>query len=372
MSHTRKLPFLGIVSAVLVISFPLAYGETVAQTASMPSQVEREYWDATRQIDSVAGYQAYLTRFPNGFYAPLASAAIKKADGAVPTTSQPRPRPTEERKDSPPSAARLEFVASKIAGPTNSGAITQQAGDVFHGPGPITVGWIGARKQILIPRGDWILLAAEDNLASPSSSYGSSMSTGGTNFIPPMLVTTLVLAKLEDRTVRSFLLARFNGKEGSPKFPWSDALECGSSSRPALFTWRDRSLWIKQCAEASLYAHSDKNVTKVFSGAIWEKAFEMLTMGGGTLPSSSFLVTDMYYTGDSSNYLKISRVDFGVSSEYSDPGVPKSSIDLSLQGREQWARAYSELAVLGYRQKLTEGDLKPGSSPSMAVDTLPD
>lgn len=365
MPRLRKLPLITLVCAALVLAVPLAWGEALAQTSSVPSQLEREFWDATRQIDSVAAYQAYLNRFPDGFFAPLASAAIKKAGSTVPSAIQASPRPTEAHGESPSNAANAQFSAARIAGPTRSSAITQQVGDVFRGPGPITVGWSGARKQIVVPGGEWVLLAAEDS-QSPivtRNLYGS--------YTPPVSFTTLLLARLEGRMVRSFLIARFNSKAGNyPRLTWVDAIDCESPPASASFAWRSRGFLTTQCVVASL--HPQKSVAKTFSGTLWEEALQKLADGGGALPSSSFLVTDLFYTGDASNYLHASRIDFGVSSGDGASDLPNSALDLSLQGRERWAEAYSDLAVSGYRNKLAEKELDAGGSPTIDAVLLPD
>jgi hypothetical protein len=185
-----------------------------------------------------------------------------------------------------------------------------------------------------------------------------------------MSVTTLVLARLEGRMVRSFLLARFNSKEGSPRHSWAGASDCESPPASASFAWRDRGLLTTLCVEASL--HPQKKVAKALSGTIWEETLQKLADGGGILPSSSCLVTNIFYTGDLSHYLHISRVDFGVSSEEGGSSVPKTSLDLSLQGRERWAKVYSELAALGYRKKLSEKELLAGRPPTITSVELPD
>lgn len=360
MPHLLKLPLVTVICAVLALVAPLAKGESPAQTSSSPSQIEREFWEATRQIDTVAAYQAYQSRFPNGFFALLASAAIKKADGAV----QADPRATETHGGATLNVANGQFSAAKIAGPTGSRAITHQAGDVFHGPGPVTVGWMGARKQIVVPAGEWILLAAEDSQTPivTRSLYGS--------YTPPMSVTTMILARLEGRTVRSFLLARFNSREGGPKYSWADAEDCQSPPPSAPFAWSDRGFITKQCVVASL--QSQKSTAKTFAGTTWEEALQKLSDGGGALPGSPYLVTNIYYTGDLSHYLHISRIDFGVSSDQGGSGVPGASFDLSLQAREKWARVYSEVAAPGYRKNLSERDLLAGGTPTIAADVLPD
>jgi len=355
MSYSCQLMFRSIVIASLLIVAPPAMRNAFAQGSAMPSQIEREFWTSTRQIDTVAAYQAYLDTFPKGFFAPLAFAAIKKGDSTTSATSPRNINPTEERRDSTSKAEPAQFLASKIAGPTNSSAITQQVGDVFHGPGPITVGWLGAKKQIVVPGGEWVLLAAEDSL----SNHKHSMS-----------ITALVLARLEGSTVRSFLVARFNSKVGNSKNTWSDAAACGSERPSTLFAWTEQAYWVTQCVRSALIPQA--NAVTTFSGTIWKEALRNLAAGGGALPSSSYLLTEMFYTGDFSNYLKVSRIDFGVSLEESTLNAPAASIDLSPLGREKWAKAYSALAALGYRKKLAEDELDAGGSATITSVLLTD
>jgi hypothetical protein len=114
----------------------------------------------------------------------------------------------------------------------------------------------------------------------------------------------------------------------------------------------------------------------MFSSSIWKVALQTLTTAGGTVPSGSYLLTEMIYTGDLSNYMKVSRIDFGVSLDGANPrsniGGQASSIDLSMVGRRKWAEAYSPLAALGYRKKLAEDELYAGSKPTTASASLPD
>jgi hypothetical protein len=205
---------------------------------------------------------------------------------------------------------------------------------------------------------------AEDSLTPivTRSLYGS--------YTPPMSLTTLILARMEGRMVRSFLLARFNSKEGGPKFSWPDAEDCESPPRSAPFAWRHRGFLTKQCVVGLL--HSQKNAAKTFSGTIWEQALQNLADGGGAIPSSQHLVTNIYYTGDTSHYLHVSRIDFGVSSAERDSSIDKTVQDLSLQAREEWARVYAELGASGYRMNRTEKELVAGHPATMAEDLLPD
>lgn len=351
----RKLVVVTIVSAVLVLVAPLAMSESPAQSSSPPSPIEREFWSSTHQIGTVAAYQAYLNKFPNGFFVTLASAAINKAENTVSSTSPPSLRLTKDRGETDSNPRGAQFNVSKIVGPTKSSAITQQVGDVFHGPGPITVGWFGAKKQIVVPRGEWVLLAAEDSLSTHT---------------PSMSLTSLVLARLEGNTVRSFLLARFNSKAGNSRNSWSDASACESPSPSTLFAWYEHEFWVTQCVKAALLPQALS--AKTLSGSIWKEVLQKLTAGDGALPNSPSLLTEMFYTGDSSNYLKVSRIDFDVSLGERALGTPTSSIDLSPAGREKWAKAYSAVAAVGYRKKLPEDELYAGNPATITSAPFPD
>ena len=360
MPTCRKLLAAVALCASLLLAGPIAMREAHAQDAAAPSQLEREFWTSTQQIGTEGAYQAYLSRFPSGFFAPLASAAIKKGVDAL---SDGSPQNTNRPANGGPAksnSGRPQFDPAKIAGPTGSRASTQQTGDIFYGPGPMTVGWLGAKKQVVVPAGRWILLGAEDGLSGHTS---------------PIPLTALVLARLESGTsIQSLLLVRFNSRTGNSRSTWADAKACEESPPSAPFAWHETGSGVTQCITSAL--RTQASAARMFSSSIWKVALQTLTTAGGTPPSGSYLLTEMFYTGDLSNYLKVSRIDFGVSldgaSAASNIVGQTSSIDLSMVGRRRWAEAYSPLAALGYRKKLAEDELYAGSRPTTASAPLPD
>ena len=59
-----------VASGFLPAGSVIAFGETVAAApASDPREAEVGFWEAVRLIDSVPGYEAYLSRYPGGIYA---------------------------------------------------------------------------------------------------------------------------------------------------------------------------------------------------------------------------------------------------------------------------------------------------------------
>ena len=346
-------------SVSLLLVGPITMRDAHAQDAAAPSQIEREFWASTQQIGTEGAYQAYLNRFPNGFFAPLASAAIKKRVDALSDGSSQKGNPPVDSGPAKSNSGSPQFDPAKIAGSTDSRAITQQTGDIFYGPGPITVGWLGSKKQIVVPAGRWVLLGAEDGLSGHTS---------------PIPLTALVLAKLESGTFRSFLLVRFNSRTGNSRSTWTDAKACEESPPSAPFAWHETASGVTQCVTSAL--RTQASAARMFSSSIWKVALQTLTTAGGTVPSGSYLLTEMFYTGDLSNYMKVSRIDFGVSLDGANPksniGGQASSIDLSMVGRRKWAEVYSPLAALGYRKKLAEDELYAGSKPTTASAALPD
>ncbi len=347
MTYNFKLLIAVALGSSLWIANPVAIQEARAQDVAAPSTIEREFWTSTQQIGTPAAYQAYLGRFPNGYFAPLASAALLKGAATALTPAN---------QQSPPDTSF--FDAAKIAGPTGSSAITQQTGDVFYGPGPITVGWLGAKKQILVPAGPWVLLGATDTLSGHTS---------------PIPLTSLVLAKLDATAFQSFLLVRFNSKTGNPRSNWSDAKACEESRPSAPFAWVENGSSVTQCVTS--YLLSKANASKMFSAPAWKAPLQALTLGGGTIPNDPYLVTDLFYTGDLSHYMKISRIDFGVVADgattASNTKPLTTMMDVSIAGRRKWAEVYSALAAQGYLKKLSDNELEAGRKSTKNMASLP-
>lgn len=312
-----------------------------AQEAAAPSALEREFWSSTQQIGTEAAYQAYLSRYPAGFFAPLARAAMAKGTASAASVAA--------SASTAAATTAVAFEPAKIAGPTESRAITQQIGDVFYGPGPITVGWLGAKKQVVIPTGRWVLLGAED---------------GASGHATPITLTLLIFARLEPGGFRSFLLTRFNSRSGHPRSLWADAKSCEEPRLSAAFAWHDNSAEVNTCVTAAL--RGGGNVATLLSTPIWKTALNGIAAGGGAAPSGPYLVTDLWLTGDLSHYMKVTRVDFGVTAQR-----PEGS-ELSVSARRRWAEAYAKLAALDYRKKLDEAELYAGVKPAAATSSLPD
>jgi hypothetical protein len=113
-----------------------------------PSVVELETWRSATRINTPAAYAEYLSKFPDGSFAGMAQAAMRSGTGADAA-----------------SAALLARAEALRQGTPETGAVTFRVGDRFHGPGIVRSGWYGAKRQIVLPAGEWVVLAAYDHFA---------------------------------------------------------------------------------------------------------------------------------------------------------------------------------------------------------------
>ena len=168
------------VIALLVAT--LAFGAAAQQPApAAPSAYEMELWQSATRLNSPEAYQAYLKAFPNGAFAAMAKLSLPKTDTAAAATPQTAPVAT---------------VAS-FSAPLETGSITLQPGQTLKGPGFVTVGWLGAKRQLVVPAGDWTLLAAWDHDAETARG---------------VLMTSMALGQFAGPQLKSVIVARFNRK----------------------------------------------------------------------------------------------------------------------------------------------------------------
>lgn len=77
--------------------------------AELAFKQETKVWDAARELNTLAGHQAYLADYPKGGYARLAHAAIEKlTNGNPPTEANPSPKKNSHKNPPPPTAQSKE------------------------------------------------------------------------------------------------------------------------------------------------------------------------------------------------------------------------------------------------------------------------
>lgn len=129
--------------------------------AQAPGEVELEMWRSAARLDTAAAYQAYLAAYPRGTFEPMARAALAKLQAAAPAAAGPAsPAPAPEAA---PAAPRRSATLAPFGRGVNSGAADLAESARLQGPGIVIVGRTGARRQVVLPQGEWVLLAAEDH-----------------------------------------------------------------------------------------------------------------------------------------------------------------------------------------------------------------
>ncbi|WP_284617463.1 hypothetical protein [Aquabacterium humicola] len=315
-------------------------------SAAAPTALEAEYWRSAERVGTADAYQAYLARFPEGFFAPLARAALAKTkqDGAAPGNAQ------ATATDGLPPGAGPDVQPARIAAAAPSGAVSFAIGDVFQGPGSITVGWLGVKKQLVVPPGKWVVLAAEDSRSTHTR---------------PVHLTTVVLGRFEGSTLRTTLEAIFNSRPGGGG-TWTDMLKCEANEPVAAFQLRRTFANVNVCLQLRA---SKPNPSAGWTGA-WAAARTNIHALGARLNEAEGLATRVILQDNVFNYMRVSRFDWG---GWTDAAAASSTPPLNvLQDRSAWAVTYAGFASKGLGKNLATEDLVPGGGGAPYGLPIPD
>lgn len=225
----------------------------------------------------------------------------------------------------------------------HSGAVAVGVGDRFRGPGPITVGWLGAKKQILIPNGEWVLVAATD--------FDS-------RHRPPAPLTALAFAHFDERGPAALLITVFTRRPGNPVHTWSDQARCEADAPGRLWHEVPNRFPVGQCMLVERM-RADLLATHM-PDALWAALAENLPRLGIPAGSLEFTLKSTLYASDNrGSYLQVRRLDRLAGG--------------SAEARVAWAREYLPLAAQGFRRDLEGQDLAPlGSAAARPPLKLPD
>lgn len=225
----------------------------------------------------------------------------------------------------------------------HSAAVSIGVGDRFRGPGPITVGWLGAKKQILIPNGEWVLVAATD--------FDS-------RHRPPAPLTALAFAHFDGLGPAAMLITVFTRRPGNPAHTWTDPARCENEAPGRLWQEMPSRFPVGQCMLVERMRAD--TLAANLPEALWTALMENLPRLGIPGGSLDFTLKSTLYTADNrGSYLMVRRLDrlAGVAAE----------------SRVAWAREYLPLAAQGFRRELDGADLTPvGAAEARPPLKLPD
>ncbi|WP_425261296.1 hypothetical protein ACPOLB_10455 [Rubrivivax sp. RP6-9] len=330
-------------SAALLLAALLCALPAGAQPAA-PTDFELELWRSAQRYDTPAAYRAYLAAFPQGAFAAMAQAALDRpAAGGAPGGA---PATTSGNTPAPATVARLQGTAT-------SGSTALPVGTRLVGPGVVTVGAIGVRRQLLVPAGDWILLAAVDHR------------TPGTVQVS---LATLALGQFSGRELRSLLLVDFNRRGviipgGSlqaqqamgvlPRWPEAERCEAATGSELLLDVGSTRG--VRHCTALRPETDWRRHLTAVPE---LPEALDsaLATLGASTVPLPLPLRSELHITDTRYNHMGYTRLDAAA------VGAPAA--------RAEWLRRFAPLALQGYARDLEAEDLLP-DQPGAAGIALP-
>ena len=201
---------------------------TLAAADVAPDATEQLLWQSAERLATPDAYRAYLSRYPSGFFAPMAAAALGKAD-TLKKEALPLSTPGPE-----PAGTLTPFTS-----PAESGAVSFNIGETFNGPVGVGVGRLGAKKQLVLPSGKWIALAAHDEVANLPSSLPAWTQTYR------VTLSTVSFGRFSGGRLVSLMTFKFSAQK-APSIAWTGVDGCDrpgtaqlQSSRPAKSAWRD-------------------------------------------------------------------------------------------------------------------------------------
>lgn len=317
------------------VAVALAAATPPLQAQPAAAEVELESWRAASRLDTPEAYRAYLQQYPNGAFARFAELALAKQAGGAPAPASPAP-----------AAARAAPAALATASAElDTNMIDMRVGDRLQGPGVITVGAIGSRRHVLMPRGEWVVLAGFDHRSA--------------NQVPVPMVT-LAFGQFSGAELRSLLSVSFNRRTVAPvggsgpnlvamgMLPrWTAAEQCEAASPAHLHHAVAGNRTVKHCEFLRPLAAGED--AWAGSGELRAGVDAALALLKGQ-PLRPALRTEVHVTDNRLGYMAYTRLDAAA------PAEPRAA----------WLKAFGPLAASAYERNLELDDLRPGQ-PANAV-----
>lgn len=344
---------------MLTLVFACAVQPCAAADAPLES-TELVFWQSSERIGTADAYRAYLRAFPNGAFTPLARAALAKIEGTAASPAQPAAAAAAA------TAPAALLVAEPVPSPNLrhfseppplTGSTPFNIGDRFVGPGPLTVGWIGAKKQVLLPPGEWVVLAGAD-FRSDQTQVSARVPGGA---IAEMV--HLVLGRFHADVLVSALLFTTNIRPATiPQ--WRDVAGCDADPAARLHHARAQPTpWRSECMSQRAIAGVLERNEPAFS-ELRSSLARLGARGSGVALATLFTMAD-----PRQGYLGVTRLDwlaprFGA--EADDVTAWRAESLGSAPARAAYARElrswiedYRLAAAEGFRRALPAEDLAP-------------
>ena len=249
--------------------------------------------------------------------------------------------------------------AGAFLAPRPSTAVDVKPGDLVRGPGPLTVGWAGSKKQVLVAGGPWLVLAVVDHKSTHAR---------------PVQLTSVALGQFQLHRLTALMVATFNRTSGLAGHTWKEAADCEVESPRALLQVADGSFALRRCLFVSELRPSQELNRSYAVSAQVKASLETL----GATSAGFNLETAIYLVNARAAYMRIIRFDCvgAVGDGAKCPMLAKSSAAEApaspLEARLAWAKAYLTLSAEAFARDIPGRDLSPGAPAQGTSVKLPD
>lgn len=332
-----------------------------AVAPAQPGAAEMEFWRSAERLGTPEAYRAYLAAFPEGFFAALARAALAQGNGGRATA----PAGPAAAAATPPASVALKHFTAPVV---HSGAVTFNLGDRFTGPGVLTVGWAGAKRQVVVPPGEWVVLAMADSKADvtpPAYRFPTRVVAD---------IGTLVLGRFSGTRLSSAMVYQTSVRPISVD-EWTDLAGCQPGGRESHFHENTRPSGLRSACAAV------RPVASPLSAKIpaMDEARASLERLGAQVQGDA-LATIAEVSEPRRGYLAGTRLDWpGVALGAAADGAaawtraavasdPKRAATVA--GLVEWLGSYRKLLDDAYGFRIDQGDLKSGAAGGPAGNVI--
>lgn len=227
-------------------------------------------------------------------------------------------------------------------------AVTFSLGDRFSGPGIVNVGRLGARKQLALPAGEWVALAAVDH-----DSMGGRLE-----------FTTLRFGKFVGRRLQSMLSFTVN-RTATEVTRWTDIEQCAADTAGTLL----HAATLPSATRSECMAVHAWPGIKLAEQRGGEEALASLERLGASHGGPA-LSSTWYFAERKHGYMRVSRIDWlhavyghdsGNAAAWQPAALPASA-ERQAHARALlwWVEGYRLLAAHGFRRGMDLEALQPG------------
>lgn len=349
----------GVLLALAAATPAAAQSDAARPGASAPGSAEMEFWKSAERIGTPDAYRAFLAAFPEGFYAAMARAALAKFQtpinvpaGAAPVVLPAVPAGTLG------AGGRLQPFGLEAE---NSGVVTFRLGDRFTGPGVVWVGRFGAKKQLPLPAGEWVVLAAVDTRADQAVNYTSHQMRS-----EPVDISTLVFGRFAGSRLVSLLRFTINGRAVTVP-TWTDLIGCeaGGTQR-----WRYEKATVDRTRDECSGLRSVPDVLGEANPAAAELRDSLKSLGA--VVSGAALTGSLSFGDRNHGYLGLNRVDWpghllGAAADnpavWTAEGIASQPVLRAyVDALAQWLADYRSALRDGYWRDSAATELRPGGT----------